>query len=87
MKKDTLYLYLSVYKKENTLMFCYRVFQDLSTELFYVQSKDNISNGDTMEFSKQIVELFIETEPKKREKGYKSMEEAINIFDNDFNNF
>ena len=86
MKKDTLYLYLPVYKKENALMFCYRVFQDLSTELFYVQSKDNISNGDTMEFSKQIVELFIETEPKKRETGHKSIEEAINIFDNDFNN-
>ena len=63
-------------------MFCYRIFQDLSTELFYVQSKDNISNGDTMEFSKQIVELFIETEPKKREKVHKSIEEAINIFDN-----
>jgi hypothetical protein len=83
-KEETLYLYIPVYKKFNNKIICYRIFQDIFTKLFYVQSKDNISNGSKFEFDKQMIELFIGTEPNIREKGHKDIREAVEEFDKDF---
>jgi hypothetical protein len=40
--KETLYLYCPVYKKNSIGIFCYQIFQDIFTKLYYVQSKDNL---------------------------------------------
>jgi hypothetical protein len=83
-KEETLYLYMPVYKKFDNEIICYQIFQDIFTKLFYVQSKDNISNGSKFEFDKQTVELFVEIEPNVRGKGYNDIKEAIEKFDESF---
>ena len=77
------YLYIPIYREDNGYMFCYRIFQNIITKKYYVQSKDNLSLGkkDTEYIEKQFIDLFIETEPNKRIKGFKSLKKAIKAFD------
>jgi hypothetical protein len=84
--EGTLYLYTPVYRKINNNIICYQIFQDINTKLYHVQSKDCISNGkeNLHFFDKQKIELFLEDEPKIREKGYKSIKKAVEKFDDDF---
>jgi hypothetical protein len=83
--ESTLYLFCPVYKKVDNKIICYNVFQDISTKLYYIQSRDCIFTGYDFNFSKQLIDLFIEIEPKDRENGYKNIEEAIKMYEDSFN--
>lgn len=86
---NVIYKQLNIWKKvSNKQLICYRLFERLSDNSYAVQSVDYFSipidEKIFMQFNKQLIELFLETNIEEREKFYSSIEEAIKAFDNDF---
>lgn len=71
-------------------LLCYRCFHLLPDNLFCVQSADYYGPGDAVdrqrEHGKQFLELLAEDASERRGKPAASLEEAIEAFDQDFEN-
>jgi len=63
----------------------FRVFEDLASNLFHVQSCDADLNTNEKYHQSQIIELFAEELPNMRIDGFKTINEAIEAFKKDFN--
>ena len=71
----------NVFSKSAKQTAVFRVFEDLNTNLFHVQSCDfelsqNLSN--------QLIELFTDKLPSVRSEGFPSIAEAVERFKKDF---
>lgn len=64
---------------------CYRIFRNLNSGLYSVQSMDFIrSEADIKNSNAQDIELFLEESPGERSSGFQRIEDAISAFDADF---
>lgn len=77
---------VDVWKKhDERTVACYRVYKNIGTSLYSVQSVDYIRNEDDLRAAdKQAIELFIEDDPKERSESFLSIEAAVAAFDADF---
>ena len=82
---------LDVWKNEGNELIVYRIFRDVNEDFYYVQSKDYIQLGDQRSMLKlvqdsenQMLQLFMEIDIKVRATGYKSIDLAINEFNNEW---
>ncbi len=72
-------------KHDEKTVACYRIYRDISTRLFFVQSLDFIRSEEDLKASnKQSIELFLEERPGIRSDGFKNIEDAIREFDAEF---
>ena len=70
---------------DSTTIACYRVYRDLSTQLYSVQSLDFVrSEADLKASESQSIELFLEENPGIRSCGLVNLEDAIRSFDAEF---
>lgn len=83
---DPIYIYMPIFSKKNTCMYRYNIFQNIRTKLFHIQSCDNITINEkaNRDLFNNFVELFIECSPDERIIGFKTIDEAIDQFDKDF---
>jgi len=73
--------------KENTIKL-YNCFQSIKTNMYHVQNCDHLDcpiDGDVHRQQQEIcIELFLDELPNERIKGYKTISEAIEAFEKDF---
>lgn len=64
---------------------CYRVYRNILTNTFSVQSLDFIrSKEDAIASNRQDIELFLQMNPDQRNSEHPTLVEAIQAFDRDF---
>ena len=74
----------NVFTMRDERVVVFRVFEDLVSNLFHVQScDDDLINNEKYHQSK-IIELFAEELPNRRIDGFKTIGEAIEAFEQDF---
>jgi len=84
-----MYKEIKVWKRLNeSEAICYRCFQSIETNKYYVQSSDYfrlpVEKIRIDESEKQFVELFIEDDPCVRTDGFNSLKEAIENNEDEF---
>ncbi len=82
------YELINVYQRHSDLLNVFRCFKSLSSSMYYVQSMDTLyvpfDNSKLMEMNCQVMELFQEEDIVERTEGYKSLNEAIASFIDEF---
>ncbi len=90
--EDKIYRSIDVWRRKNSnCAIRYRCFEIIGEGKFYVQSADchyfPTDHNQTKNHDNQFLELFLETSPDKRTEGYPTIKEAIEMHENEFENF
>jgi hypothetical protein len=76
----------SDFEADTAVRYC--CFESLKTGLFHIQSADYfrlpVNEVGKQQLDRQCIELFVETDPQDRTKGFASLEEAIAAHDRCF---
>lgn len=80
----------NIFDRQEDIVTIYRCFEDLISKKFYVQSKDSfytpIDIDQLNSSNMHLIELFVDQEPRNRDKGYDNLQAAIENFEKDFSN-
>lgn len=81
---STLFKLHNVFSKVAKQTVVFRVFEDLETERFHVQSCDYINPESEKHHQTMLMELFEDQLPSERSDGFLSIQDAVQAFRQDF---
>ena len=74
----------NIFSAKDERVVVFRVFEDLVSNLFHVQSCDSDLINNEKNHRSQIIELFSEQRPNNRIAGFSTIQEAVDAFKRDF---
>lgn len=83
-----MYQQINIFKRNSDSLFIYRCFKCLSSNQYYVQSKDTVTfplSKETLNYlDSQTYELFFDDDIAARTESFSTIEAAIKEFEVDF---
>ena len=83
--KDKLYRSVDVWKRDGEILICYRCFEVLGEDQYWVQSKDFINfpidETHLKTHQRNFLELLVEEDPDERALTFATLKQAISHFE------